>query len=84
MSVNINIVGTINRSDINGGVPESAKYARLNPTGKFIQKFYRIKNVQFSDGTNSDVLQYRSERDVWQPSGYNSSNFKPIDVLEIL
>lgn len=36
---------TINAKDIEGYVPASAEYAMFNPSGKFIQKFYKINKA---------------------------------------
>jgi len=83
----INIVDTINRDDIEGNVQTDAKYGMLNPSGKFIQKFYRIKNVKFNDETNKDVLQYWGEQGGWHNSSYNYSDIdklKDNKFLEII
>lgn len=83
----INVIDNIRRDDIEGYVPSDAKYAQLNPNHKFIQKFYRITNVKFNDGTNSDILQYWGERGGWHNSSYNSREAHLLaknDFLEII
>ena len=84
----INVIDTINRNDIEGNVQPDAKYAQLNPSGEFIQKFYRITNVKFNDNTNSDILQYWGEQGGWHNSSYNTprdiDKLKDIKFLEIL
>lgn len=85
-NLNINISDSINRNNIKGFVPNSAKYAKLNPSGKFIEMFYRINNVKFNDGSNKDIFEYKSECGCWTPSNYNSNN-KHLDnvcFLEII
>jgi hypothetical protein len=72
--LSINISDSINRYSIKGFVPTGAKYAKLNPSGKFIEMFYRVVNIKFNDGTNKDVLEYKSECGCWTPSDYNSNN----------
>lgn len=83
----INIIDTIKRTDIEGAVSPYSKYAMLNPSGKFIQKFYRIVNVKFNDGTEKDILEHESERGIWMPSSYNTKDInklKDIKFLEII
>lgn len=76
---NINVVDTIKRSDIEGSVQPDAKYAQLNPSGEFIQKFYKMTNVELNDNTNTDVLQYWGDQGGWHNSSYNS---RDIDKLQ--
>lgn len=78
LSTDLNIVGNVNRSDIKGIVPKDAQYANLNPTGEFIQKFYKIGNVKFNDNTNKDVLMYWGEQGGWHNSSFNVTERKDL------
>lgn len=85
----INVVGTVKRDDIEGSVHQDAKYAQLNPSDEFIQKFYKMTNVQYNDNTNSDVLQYWGEQGGWHNSSYNTdrnidklTNQKFLEIIE--
>ena len=83
----INIIDKVKRTDIEGSVSPDSKYAMLNPSGEFIQKFYRITNVKFNDNTRKDILEYESERGIWMPSSYNTKDInklKDIKFLEII
>ena len=48
--------------------PVGAEYAKYNPSGEFIERFYCIKEVKFNDGTVKKVPNYLSSRGVWMPS----------------
>ena len=84
----INIVNTIKRTDIEGSVPGEAKYAQLNPSGEFIQKFYRMNNIKFNDNTNVDSLEYWGEQGGWHGSSYNNkdtdklTNHKFLEIVD--
>jgi len=39
---------------------DGAQYAQMSKSGEFIQMYYRITEVQYNDGTKSEVLQYYS------------------------
>jgi hypothetical protein len=69
----LNVVGEIKRSEIktdDGGIHE-ATYARLNPSGKFIEKLYRFEDVKYRDGSVSRIFQHSGERSGWHNSYLN-------------
>lgn len=81
--LNINIVGTIKRTEIKGLNNTSAKFAQLNPTEKFIQKIYKFDE--------NGLLVYLSEcsKNSWFFSEYNrngvdSNKLKNCKFLEII
>jgi len=78
LSTDLNITGEINRNDIKGNVPKDAQYASLNPTSEFIQKFYKIGNIKFNDGTNADFLMYWGEQGGWHNSSFNVTERKDL------
>lgn len=69
----LNIVDIINRNEINGDVPIDAQYAALNPTEKFIQKFYRFKDIKVNDGSIHKSFQYWGEQGGWHGSEFNQN-----------
>lgn len=69
----LNVVDTISRNDIGRNVPKEATYAMLSPSVKFIQKFYKFKEVNFSDNTTEKILNYWGEQGGWHPSSYNKN-----------
>ncbi len=54
---NVNIVGSVKANN----PPQGATLAKLSPDKSFIEKFYRVIEVKFNDGTTGDALQYFSE-----------------------
>ena len=60
----INIVGIFPSSKS----PEGAELALLNPTGEFVEGFYKFKDVRFNDGTSNRVLYHKSSLPCWHPS----------------
>lgn len=74
----LNIIDDINRCNINGKVPNTAEYAMLNPSGDFIQKFYKFEKVNFNDGTTKDILKYKGEQGGWHTSSYNATDFEKL------
>jgi hypothetical protein len=71
--MDINTIDNIKRTDIAGDAPTEAEYAALNPTGSFIEKFYKNAEVKFNDGTTKNILHYWGEQGGWHPSGFNSN-----------
>lgn len=49
-------------------IPQSAQFYKLNPSKKFIEKYYKYINIKFNDGTNKDILHYWGEQGGWHPS----------------
>lgn len=45
----LNIIGDINLCEINGQVPNDTQYAMLNPSGEFIQKFFKFKPTKYKN-----------------------------------
>lgn len=48
-----------------------ATHYKLNPSGEFIELYYRYVLSHFSDGTPTMSLCYFSSRNVWMGSGDN-------------
>lgn len=59
-----NIVGEIPKDC----APRTAEFALMNPTGEFIEAFYRTEEVKLNDGTTATRFSYWSSFDNWQPS----------------
>lgn len=51
-----NIVGSIHATD----PPKGTQFCTLNPTGDFIEMFYRLEPIKYNDNTVEDQLQYYS------------------------
>lgn len=62
--VPINIVGTAKAKN----PPQGAMFCTMNPTGEFIELFYKTSPVKFNDGTESEKLEYWSNFDCWRGS----------------
>lgn len=73
----LNVVGEIKRSEIktdDRGIHD-ATYAKLNPTGKFIEKLYRFEDIKYNNGSVSRMFQYSGERSGWFNSEFNTEKF---------
>lgn len=51
---------TIKRQDIKGETPKDAQFAKLNPSGDFIEKFYKINE--------HEIPMYYGEQGGWHGS----------------
>ena len=80
----LNVVETIERTNIKGFVPKTAEYGLLNPSGKFIQKFYKFGDVKFNDGTKNNILYYYGEQGGWHPSSYNDNERNKLNMNKFI
>jgi hypothetical protein len=81
-NLSLNIVGTIKRTKIKGLKNSTAKFAKLNPTEKFIEKFYKFNEigllVYLSESSNDF---FYSE---YNQNGKDSNKLKNCKFLEII
>ncbi len=84
------IVGEVNRNEITvakpDDLPKDAQYAALNPSGEFIQKFYRFKDININDGTINKSFQYWGEQGGWHGSEFNRNgvDYKKLNTQKFL
>jgi len=64
------------RSEYN--CPSSATHVKMNPSGKFIELFYRVGETQINDGTLRRSIEYRSGFDVWMGTSMDHDKILPL------
>lgn len=64
------------RNLINANIPEGAEFFSTNPSGEFINQFYKFITTKRSDGTEATVLCYYSVFNEWSASFRNDQNPK--------
>ena len=55
---------------------KDAEYILINPTGEFIESYYKFKTVKFNDGTSKEILNYLGAQGLWIPSSRNNNTNK--------